>query len=141
MPDYYETYLENTVRPPVVAWVEVVVDAPHVEVHHVAKAVAAELVGVERRLEIKLHVVLLYEGRSHRLEVDVGHVLDDLHRMGITRAGGKGQGAGTGPVVNGQSIDERPRPRDNFPKKMSAVRGRAITVIFILNFATYRQII
>ena len=83
VPDYYENYLEKTVRPPVVARVEVVVHAPHVEVDHVAKAVAAKHVGVEGRLEVELHVVLLDEGWPHRLEVGIGHVLDDLHRMGI----------------------------------------------------------
>ena len=86
MPDYYETYLEKTGRPPVVAGVEVVVHAPHVEVHHVAKAVAAELVRIEGRLEIELQVTLLDKGRPHWLEVGEGHVLDDLHRRGIARA-------------------------------------------------------
>ena len=82
-PDHSETYLEKTVRPPVVAWVKVVVDAPNVHVDHVAEAVAAELNGVEGRLEVELQVTLLDEGRPHRLEVAVRHVLDDLHIIGI----------------------------------------------------------
>ena len=81
-PDHSDPYLEKTVRPPVVARVEVVVDAPNVHVDHVAEAVAAELNGVKGRREVELQVTLLYEGRPHWLEVAVRHILDDLHRIG-----------------------------------------------------------
>ena len=68
-------------------------DAAHVHVDHVAEAVATKLVGVEGWLEVELHVTLLGEGRPHRLEVAVRHVLDDLHIIGI---GYRAQGTGIG---------------------------------------------
>ena len=48
----------------------------------------------------------------------------------------------TQPVVNGQIIGERPRPRDNFQTFRQAVTVAAITVICILYlyFSRYRQI-